>query len=134
MPPATTSTVKLECSSVEGQTLEHFSKTQPITTRNAVGDCLYVDVLLGGEKVTCLLDTGSQVSTQSYETFQTHFQDNVNESSLTNPYIRLVAANGLQIPYQGVVELNVQLMGCQVENAIFFILKPQRPQPDPFLA
>ena len=66
--PAKTCTITLECSDVEGQTLERFGQTQPITTWNPVGDCLYVDIVLGGEKVTCLLDTGSQVSTLPCET------------------------------------------------------------------
>ena len=83
----TTDSIKLECSSVEGQTLEHFSKP--------IGDCLYIDGVLERQKVTCLLDTGSQVSTLPYELFQKYFQSNICESNLTHPYIRLVAANGL---------------------------------------
>ena len=36
---------------------------------------------------------------------------------------RLVGANGLDIPYQGVVELNISLMGCKIEKAVFFVLR-----------
>ena len=84
---------------------------------------MYVDVSMGEVIVPSLLDTGSQVSTISDELFKKHFHNNLNSDSLANPFIRLVAANGLDIPYQGVVELNISLMGCNIDKAVFFVLR-----------
>ena len=49
------------------------------------------------------------------------------------PLYRLITSIGLQIPYQGVVDLNVHLMSRQVEKAIFFILKPTGTRTRPIL-
>ena len=92
---------------------------------------MYIDVVMEGVTVPSLLDTGSQVSTLSDAVFQRYFHDKVDANNLTSPFIRLVAANGLDIPYQGVVELDIKLMGTQLEKAVFFILKPSAAQTTP---
>ena len=105
--------------------MEHPSTTQrSIATEEAVGDCVFVDVIMEGVSVPSLLDTGSQVSTLSDEIFRKNFHGDINASSVVQPFVRLVAANGLDIPYQGVVQTSITLMGTQIDKAVFFILKP----------
>lgn len=65
-----------------------------------VGKCPIVDVLLGDVKVTCLLDTGSNVSTITESFFEQRFQPILKNCE----WLVLSAANGLGISYLGYFE------------------------------
>uniref|UniRef100_A0A3B1JJS8 Gypsy retrotransposon integrase-like protein 1 n=1 Tax=Astyanax mexicanus TaxID=7994 RepID=A0A3B1JJS8_ASTMX len=75
-----------------------------------MGDCPVVEVCMGGVLVPCLLDTGSMVTTITEGFFYQHFQ------SLSRPlqecrWLQLRAANGLEVPYIGYLELDIQVLG-----------------------
>lgn len=89
----------------------------------AIGKCPVVYLKLSGIQVQCLLDTGSQVSTITDEYFRKHL--GCEKSMLTTlSWLKLTAANGLGIPYQGYVELDVETMGLKLTNCVFLVLKP----------
>lgn len=84
-----------------------------------VGPCPHVIVTMGGVDVNCLLDTGSMVSTVSESFFSSHFHDVPRECS----WLQLRAANGLDIPYSGYVELDVEVLGTAIPKRGILIVK-----------
>lgn len=72
-----------------------------------LSSCPKVMVNMGGVNVECLLDTGSMVTTISEKLFKQHFQMNP-ESLKACHWLQLRAANGLEIPYVGYLELNIK--------------------------
>ncbi|KAL6489612.1 hypothetical protein MHYP_G00033530 [Metynnis hypsauchen] len=89
----------------------------------AIGKCPIVDLKLSGIPAHCLLDTGSQVSTITDKFFKEHIGDSENMLATTS-WLKIAAANGLGIPYQGYVELEVETMGLKIPNCGFLVLKP----------
>ena len=67
----------------------------------AVGECPVATVRLGGIDLPCLLDSGSEVSTITEEFFNDHFRPQGKTLLPTGDWLRLTAANGLEIPYVG---------------------------------
>ena len=93
-----------------------------------VGKCPVVDVCLGGAEVTCLLDTGAQVSTLT----ESFYRENLSDlSSLedVSQFIKISAANGLEIPYLGYVELDMQALGRTFPRMGFLIVKDPKNTP-----
>lgn len=81
---------------------------------------------MGGVQVKCLLDTGSMVSTISDKFFFQHFAQNPQACQ----WLQLKAANGLDIPYLGYVELDVQVLGKVIsKRGILVVQSPQTPSP-----
>lgn len=76
------------------------------TVSQLVGMCPSITVTMGGVQVKCLLDTGSMVSTISDTYFFQHFSQVPHACQ----WLQLKAANGLDIPYIGYVELDVQVL------------------------
>ncbi|XP_013856495.1 uncharacterized protein LOC106512418, partial [Austrofundulus limnaeus] len=71
---------------------------------------------MGGVTVTCLVDTGSMVSTVSESFFRQHMESWGLEHLQSCHWLELRAANGLKIPYVGYLELDVQLCGKLIPN------------------
>ena len=69
---------------------------------------------LEGVHVRCLLDSGSQVSTITESFFNKHFRHRRSELLDTNKWITLTAANGLEIPYIGYLELEFEAQGVTI--------------------
>lgn len=76
-----------------------------------VGNCPVVEVTMGGVKVQCLLDTGSMVTTITESCFNNHFANMLKGSLQDCGWLGLKAANGLDIPYLGYLELDITIMG-----------------------
>uniref|UniRef100_A0A1A8GJU6 Pol polyprotein n=1 Tax=Nothobranchius korthausae TaxID=1143690 RepID=A0A1A8GJU6_9TELE len=85
--------------------------------------CPYVDVNMGGVQVTCLLDTGSMVSTISESCFHQHFEPWGVEKLHSCHWLQLRAANGLAIPYIGYLELEVELCGRVMTECGILVVK-----------
>lgn len=69
-----------------------------------------VDVKMGGVMVTCLVDTGSMVSTITETLFKEHFQLLGQDQLRSFGWLQLKAAYGLDIPYRDYLELDVEAM------------------------
>ena len=83
-----------------------------------------------GDMVSCLLDSGSQVSTMSISYFNRH----LSNIFLLHPIAKLVtieAANGLPITYLRFVQVNIELApdltACQASTSILMFVCPDKP-------
>lgn len=99
------------------------SAIQPNNISRLVGRCSTVEVSMGSVVVSCLIDTGSQVSTMSEEFFVQHFGAQGEEQLHQCYWLRLTAANGLAIPYVGYVELDVTVLGRTLPKMGVLIVK-----------
>lgn len=66
-----------------------------------MSSCPNNNVLMGGVTVSCLLDTGSMVSTVTEGFFLQQFEPWGQERLKLCHWLQLKAANGLAIPYIG---------------------------------
>ena len=87
----------------------------------AIGECPQISVLLGGQEVCCLIDTGAQVSTITESFFRQHFQ----KKSLVDvsTCIRITGSYGMDIPYLGYIELILTVEGEQFHNMGFLVVR-----------
>ncbi len=94
----------------------------PQTVRDsAFGDCLTVDVKIAGVPTRCLLDTGSEVTTIPESHFKRHFGKQ-ERLLLSANWVRLTAANGLDIPVLGCLQADVECMGSLLPGKCVFVL------------
>lgn len=99
------------------------------TASRLVGQCPVVEVRIGGAEVSCLLDTGSMVTTVTQAFFKEQHLKPQNEKLLkTCNWLQLTAANGLNIPYMGYVELDVEVLGKVLPKMGILVVKDS---PDP---
>uniref|UniRef100_A0A3B1KDF0 Gypsy retrotransposon integrase-like protein 1 n=1 Tax=Astyanax mexicanus TaxID=7994 RepID=A0A3B1KDF0_ASTMX len=80
-------------------------------TAQLIGNCPTVEMVVGGVTITCLLDTGSMVSTITQDFFEEHLSQQLQTPLQSCSWLQLKAANGLEIPYVGYVEADVCLLG-----------------------
>ena len=78
---------------------------------------------MGGAQVLCLVDTGSMVSTLTESFFLQHFRPWGHERLQACNWLKLRAANGLDIPYVGYLELDVELCGTSVPRCGVLVVK-----------
>lgn len=91
---------------------------------SAFGDCLTIEVRIAGIRTVCLLDTGSEVTTIT----ESHFKDNFKEVMLSSAnWVRLTAANGLDIPIVGCLEADIVCMGKTLHGKCVFVIKDNNP-------
>lgn len=88
-----------------------------------VGKCPVVDIRIGDVTVSCLLDTGSQVSTITESLFREHLLGGNKDLLSTSGWLRITAANGLDISYLGYLELDVETMGKVLLKSGFLVVK-----------
>ena len=80
---------------------------------------------LGGVHVRRLLDSGSQVSTITESFFNKHFRPRRSKLLDTNQWLTLTAANGLEIPYIGYLELDFEAQGVTIlQRGILVVRDP----------
>lgn len=66
---------------------------------------------MGGVVVPCLVDTGSMVTTVTESFFNEHFSHMQRRDCR---WLGLKAANGLDIPYSGYIEVDVDILGQRI--------------------
>lgn len=89
---------------------------------SAFGDCFTIDVLIDGVKTSCLLDAGSEVTTISESYFREHFEG--TDSALSSAkWVRLRAANGIEIPVVGCLEADIECMDKLLRGRCVFVLR-----------
>ncbi|KAK0150653.1 hypothetical protein N1851_008246 [Merluccius polli] len=76
-----------------------------------VGKCPVLEVCMGGVMVPCLIDTGSMVTTVTESFFNRHFSHLQKKGC---NWLGLKAANGLDIPYTGYIELDIFVLGQRI--------------------
>lgn len=88
---------------------------------------------MGGVNTPCLLDTGSMVTTITESFVAKHFEAGGPERLKACHWLRLRAANGLQIPYIGYLELDFQVLSKQIPKRGVLVIKDMldaSPNPD----
>lgn len=98
----------------------------------ALKECLIapspqVVIKLAGVNVKCILDTGSTVSTISESFFKQHFNDKLKSCH----WLELRAANGLEIPYLGYLEPDIEALGCFIPRRGVLVVKDPPAQMTP---
>lgn len=85
-----------------------------ITKSQLVGECPRVEVEANGKIISCVLDTGSQVTLVSKAFFTRHFGDIDMNCAHDSPWLTLRVVNGLQIPYVGYAVVDFAVGGINV--------------------
>lgn len=85
--------------------------------------CPHVTISMGGVLVSCLLDTGSMVSTVTESFYLQNFEPWGLEKLHSCHGLQLKAANGLDIPYIGYLELDVEVFGKVIPKRGVLIVK-----------
>ncbi|KAL7870950.1 hypothetical protein SRHO_G00084470 [Serrasalmus rhombeus] len=88
-----------------------------------MSSCPVIDVVIGGVVVSCLLDTGSMVSTVTESFFIQQFEPWGQDHLQSCHWLQLRAANGLDIPYIGYLELDVMLCGKVMSRCGILVVK-----------
>ena len=90
-----------------------------IIAPNLVAPCPKVNVSVGDVPVKLLLDTGSVATTIVESFYLQHFRTAPRSCC----WLQLRAANGLEIPYVGYVELDVTVFGKAVPQRGILVVK-----------
>ncbi|XP_027861630.1 uncharacterized protein LOC114137209 [Xiphophorus couchianus] len=101
----------LQSHSLGGDVTGSLATIGSLGASKLISVCPHADVVMGGVTVTCLVDTGSMVSTVSESFFRQHMESWGSERLQSCHWLELRAANGLKIPYIGYLELDVYLCG-----------------------
>lgn len=97
----------LSQSSGGGPVGSELGAEKPVAMPELMSACPHITALIGGIPVPCLVDTGSMVSTITESSFVQHFAPWGEEKLKSCHWLQLKAANGLEIPYVGYLELDV---------------------------
>lgn len=87
-----------------------------------IGKCPVINISVSGINLACLVDTGSMVSTVT-ESFYRKFIEPLGTLLIQNSFIQLKAANGLEIPYIGYIEVDVHYHGNILKQRGLLIVK-----------
>ena len=74
-------------------------------------------------KINCLVDTGSEVSTITESFFKEHFLPLGKQLLTDRRWLTLTAANGIEIPYIGYIELDVDVLGVTIPSRGILVVK-----------
>lgn len=88
-----------------------------------MSSCPHLVICIGGVQVPCLIDTGSMVSTITESCFLQNFEPWGQDRLRSCQWLQLRAANGLDIPYIGYMELDVELCGRLVPKCGVLVVR-----------
>lgn len=125
--PSSTAQTSTGPSMIRSHTAEWSDDVTEKLKSGAFGDCLTVEVRIAGVKTNCLLDTGSEVSTITESHFRKHFGEQERRLSSAH-WVRLTAANGLDIPVLGCLQADVECMGKVLPGKCIFVLTDTSPK------
>ena len=93
------------------------------TPIHMVGGTPTVQAKLGGVDVLCVVDTGSMVSFVTEEFYKKNLQPTCGHVQEDGQMLTLRAANGLEIPYLGYLNLTIEVDGVKVPSCGVLVLK-----------
>ena len=102
--------------------------TEEINLSKIIGNCPVVNVQMNGIPISCLVDSGSQVTTITETCYKQYFEKKT-ELENCNAYIKLVGANGLSIPISGVMIMKISLQNQVHENVHVLVVKDPQGSP-----
>ena len=98
------------------------SKPNSLDVTKISGKCPETEVLIGGIPISCLIDSGSQVSTITEVCYNQHFKPHKSLQECKS-WIKLTGANGLDIPILGMIICDVQLQGQTFKDVYILVVK-----------
>jgi transposase InsO family protein len=100
------------------------SHSREDTINKTVGERLVVDAEFGAFRVPCLIDSGSNVTTIT-ESFVNNYMKSSQGGTEVEPvnWLELSAANGLEIPYVGLMMLEVTVFGEKIGEVGILVVK-----------
>ncbi|MCG8049521.1 MAG: reverse transcriptase family protein [Candidatus Thiodiazotropha endolucinida] len=99
---------------------DSLSKTEIL--HRGVGKCPRVTAYIEGVPCSCLIDTGSEVSTVTETFFRNLLESKPHLYNVTK-WMRVTGANHLEIPCIGYIEVQVKTHGDTVEKVGFLVVK-----------
>ncbi|KAL0154049.1 hypothetical protein M9458_050649 [Cirrhinus mrigala] len=96
--------------------IARFCKTE-------LGNCPTVEITIGGVTVACLLDTGSMVTTITQQFYEQYLQPQLQFQLQPCQWLKLKAANGLDIPYLGYLETTIGILGKTLPKMGILVVK-----------
>lgn len=100
-----------------------FLGISPVEEPRLLGRCPVVDITIGGVTVACLLDTGSMVTTVTQQFFEQYLQPHFQFQLQPCQWLKLKAANGLDIPYLGYLETTIGILGKTLPKMGILVVK-----------
>ena len=88
-----------------------------------VGGTPTIQAKLGGVDVLCVVDSGSMVSFMTEDFYKKKLQPTCGHMKKDGQMLTLGAANGLEIPYLGYLELTVEVYGVKIPGCGVQVLK-----------
>lgn len=105
---------------IESQSAAESGEPDGDLVTKTVGGRPVIKVKIGGQEVNCLVDTGSQVSSISEKFYRDCMVGQLLE---THHWLTLKAANGLDIPYLGLLVLPVEVGSLTLEDMGILVTK-----------
>lgn len=90
-----------------------------------VGKCPHSTLGLGGTKIPCLIDTGSNVSTIREAFYRQRLEEKCPTLVDPSSWLTITATNNLAVPYVGYFQVTVDVLGCSIPNVGFFVKRSQ---------
>jgi transposase InsO family protein len=86
-----------------------------------VGECPTITISINGHRVTALLDSGSQVTTVTESWAAEHLKTLPCQQS---PLIRIVATNGTDLPYVGIISVDISIFNTTCSVPVLVVKDP----------
>ena len=93
----------------------------------AVGKCPEVEVLMEGQPIRCLIDTGSQVSTVTETFFRQLLKEKPQLLDVTK-WLRVKGANELDVPYIGLIEVSIEVSKSKYTDVCVLVVRDPKDQ------
>lgn len=81
-----------------------------------VGSRSVQPVLFAGVQLDSLMDTGSDITSLPYSVFKNHIESTGVKLVTTDKWLDLSAANGLEIPYEGLAVMDLEVDGIKIPS------------------
>ena len=98
-----------------------------------VGDSPTTTVIIGGKKVQALVDTGSQVSMMTEATYTELMDKDDQPIKPLHHCLHITAANGLEVPYVGYFEVDIEVEGKILEKRGILVSKNSKKGVQPLI-
>ncbi len=86
-----------------------------------VGKCPESIIGIGGKKAKCIVDSGAEVSTITESFYRKYLSSNQVKDATS--WLKISAANGLEIPYVGFIETSLNVMGHSLQRVGILVVK-----------
>ena len=101
--------------------MKDSAKSGSPATDNLIGKCPTATIELNGKQVKCILDSGAEVSTITESFYNKYLSDSKVKDTTT--WMKISAANGLDIPFVGYIMAQVTVLGQTLDSVGIMVVK-----------